>query len=108
MVKTSQHRLKWLKDWRKKNKDKIKIQRRNALLKHRYGITLDDYNKLLEKQNNCCALCKRHKDEFTRSMHVDHDHNTGKIRGILCGHCNSKLGWHENWIKKIENYLRNN
>lgn len=65
---------------------------RRANLKHFFGITLEEYNEMLESQNGLCAICQRHHTEFKRNLAVDHDHHTGKIRGLLCGSCNSGLG----------------
>ena len=62
------------KRWRKNNPDK----RKNNNLKSKYGISLEDYNVLLESQKNVCAICKR--DNF-RSMVVDHCHLSSKVRG---------------------------
>ncbi len=55
-----------------------------------YGLTIDDFNQILAKQNNCCAICEI---EFTstRFRHVDHCHKTNKVRGILCHSCNTSL-----------------
>ena len=66
-----------------KNKDKQ--------LRKKYGISLDDYNQKLKLQNNSCALCEKHKDYFTRSLHVDHNHKTGQVRGLVCFYCNFQL-----------------
>jgi formate dehydrogenase maturation protein FdhE len=60
-------------------------------LKRLYGITLDDYNRMAVEQGNLCALCGDAPDT-ERRMHVDHDHVTGKIRALLCHHCNLLLG----------------
>ncbi len=64
----------------------------NYNLKHRYGITLKDYEFLYEKQKGCCAICGRHSSEFKRRLAVDHNHKTGKVRGLLCVNCNRFLG----------------
>ena len=74
------------KIWRANNPDKI----RNKNYKDRYGITLDDYNDMLKKQNNRCHLCGSHNDDT--KLYVDHCHKTGKVRGLLCHHCNTALG----------------
>lgn len=63
----------------------------NKLLKA-YGISLDDYNSLLVEQEGCCAICKRHHSLFMRKLSVDHDHKTGRVRGLLCKDCNTSLG----------------
>lgn len=57
----------------------------------RYGLTEEQYADLLLKQNNRCAICST-PIAAGRHCHVDHDHSTGKVRGVLCGHCNLMLG----------------
>jgi hypothetical protein len=53
----------------------------------RYGLAFSDWNTLFEKQNGVCAVCLRRPVQV-----VDHDHKTGKVRGLLCHGCNSSLG----------------
>jgi hypothetical protein len=65
-------------------------------LRYRYGISLDDYEALLTKQGGVCAICLR-PETATRAgtllrLHVDHDHATRKVRGLLCNRCNRMLG----------------
>ena len=78
---------------------------RNSRLKCEYGITLEDYNKLFDEQNGCCAICGKHQSEFKRPLSVDHDHNTGKVRGLLCTPCNNGLGVYEGWSKQFESEI---
>lgn len=61
---------------------------RDASLLNKYGITLDTYNQLVKDQNDSCAICY----EIPEKLFVDHDHSTGRIRGLLCMKCNSALG----------------
>jgi len=63
----------------------------NAQLRHKFGIDLDGYNKRKRKQKNRCKICGRRNQRKTR-LHVDHNHKTGKIRGLLCFECNAGLG----------------
>ena len=63
---------------------------KNSGFKKNFGITLKEYNVLLEQQKFLCAICKE-KDLKIR-LAVDHDHKTGKIRGLLCSRCNLTLG----------------
>lgn len=72
-------------DFRKRNPSKV----REYWLKHKYGITLSEYNSLLEKQNYVCAICKQKRGAV---LAVDHCHDTGKVRGLLCRLCNTSLG----------------
>ena len=56
---------------------------------YRYGITQEEYDKILKSQNNCCAICKI---EFYKTPHIDHCHETKIVRGLLCSNCNSGIG----------------
>jgi len=60
--------------------------------KLRYGMTFEEYEQMLEKQMNCCAICKATVEENGRLLSVDHDHSNGKVRQILCDRCNRMLG----------------
>lgn len=73
-------------EWSKKNPDKVK----NTSLKKSYKIDLIEYNNMLTKQNNKCAICS--EESAVKCLAVDHDHKTGKIRGLLCNRCNTGLG----------------
>lgn len=59
----------------------------------RYGISLENYLLLLLEQKGCCKICKKHRTEFNVELAVDHDHETGRIRGLLCFKCNVGLGY---------------
>lgn len=75
-----------------------KIARKKFELKQ-YGITVDDYNRIFAEQNGVCAICGRHQFEFKRSLAVDHNRETGEVRGLLCFNCNIKLGYLEKMEK---------
>lgn len=85
---------------------------RNTKLKQQYGITLEEYEKLLESQGGKCAICPTVLDssQSTTIPHVDHVHNqTGRIRGLLCLRCNLGLGsFRDNpqLLKRAVDYLR--
>lgn len=67
---------------------------RGVTLKMRYGITLEDFNAILEAQNNTCAICLTpYSEETSKRFCVDHNHRTGQVRGILCKNCNLALGF---------------
>jgi len=72
--------------WRARNPNRTK----DTCLRRKYGITFDDYTLMLQEQSNCCAICKGLAGQ--RGFVVDHDHETGKVRGLLCTTCNLMLG----------------
>ena len=80
------------RNWLRKNPEG---KRRYNLL-YRFKLTLDQYNALLQKQREVCCICKQpekiKKRDKIIALTVDHDHNTGKIRGLLCSRCNVALG----------------
>lgn len=80
--------------------------RRNQL-KSKFNITPEDYDRMLEDQGGRCAICKRHWSTLNRRLGIDHNHETGQIRGLLCAGCNTRLGGSEGerWIEKAAIYL---
>jgi hypothetical protein len=91
--------------WYYNNPEKAKTQRLR-----RYGITLDDYNSMREKQNYSCGVCGRHEEDIEQgraissstSLQVDHCHSTSKIRGLLCTNCNTLLGKAKDDVSVLE------
>lgn len=63
--------------------------RKRWALKKRYGITLEKYNEMMERCGGRCEVCQRD----TKRLHVDHDHTTGFVRGLLCQGCNFSIGY---------------
>lgn len=74
------------KIYRQINKEKV----REYQLQYKFKITLEEYNRKLLEQNGVCAICK--KTEKKKQLAVDHCHTTGRVRGLLCSHCNQALG----------------
>ena len=75
-------------------------------LKQKYGISLAEYNQMLEDQEGVCAVCKRFsvdRSDTHKRMPVDHCHTTGKVRAILCNRCNLILGKAEDSIELLNN-----
>jgi Recombination endonuclease VII len=75
-------------------------------LYHKYGIAEADYNDMFDRQRGVCAICKQPPNK--RALHVDHDHVTGQIRGLLCTRCNNSLERLEKfpgWATSAEHYL---
>jgi hypothetical protein len=73
------------------------------------NMTYDKYLLMLKKQNYCCDICGIHQDKLKRNLDVDHNHNTGNVRGLLCTPCNSGIGKLKdsiNMLEKAINYLK--
>lgn len=64
---------------------------RDAHLRRSLGIGLETYTKLRDSQGNRCAICL-HEPEDGQRLHVDHDHTSGRVRGLLCVRCNNAIG----------------
>jgi hypothetical protein len=64
---------------------------RKSHLKRKYGLTPDDYDAMLAAQRGGCAICGAPAPEG-QSLHVDHCHDSGAVRGLLCFRCNAGLG----------------
>ena len=81
---------------------------RGKELKRLYNMSLYDYNRLLKEQDGKCAICKTENAHTTRAnhFHVDHCHETGRIRGLLCHHCNHLLGHAKDNIQILLNTIR--
>lgn len=77
--------------WKEANEEKYKATDRRGHLRRTYGISLEQYEELLDKQNGSCFVCERPQHMFNLKLAVDHDHKTGEIRGLLCSHCNQKI-----------------
>jgi ribonuclease PH len=80
-------------------------------MKTTYGITEGQYNRLLRAQGNKCVICSiDHLDETGRRLQIDHNHTTGKVRGLLCLRCNLAIGQFSESIDLLLSaiqYLRN-
>ena len=84
-----------MKDIRDEHLSGAKRRRKNNYLKSIYGVGIDVYERLMEKQGGLCAICRRPPEgtnSRTKSLHLDHSHATGNIRGLLCHQCNLGLG----------------
>jgi hypothetical protein len=96
----------------KRNADPSRIRRtatEEKIIQKKYGITEDDYQKLLEQQNGVCAICLRHQRK--QRLSIDHSHRTGRVRGLLCTRCNRNIGrFFDSWqmLQRAADYLKAN
>lgn len=97
--------LEYQREWRQRNREKARAackrwmdanpdKVREGHLRRKYGMSLADYDTMLAAQGGCCALCLSDRPGGRAStFHVDHDHDTGRVRGLLCHNCNRGLGY---------------
>jgi len=93
------HRKKILKKERTKHQTKKgKLNRWAIRLKHLWGMSVKEYEEIYNKQKGVCAICNKEEivvDRFgnIKRLSIDHNHKTGKMRKLLCDHCNRGLGY---------------
>lgn len=82
---------------------------RSHHLMKKYGLTLEDYSTMLANQNGVCAICKCERPKGCRmkgsNLFVDHDHKTGRVRGLLCAPCNTHISTLDEYKDEVEAYL---
>jgi len=102
------------REWGKTETGKESRKRTN--LKKRYNMSVDKYEKILDAQNYVCKICgkretDKHQNGEYKDLSIDHNHNTGKIRGLLCQKCNRGLGSFDDdpiLLKKAAKYIEDN
>lgn len=113
------NKLKRTREWKLRNTDKIikhnetkkdKLYHRkdkyvDSQLRRSYNITLVEYNTMLEKQDHRCAACGLHENDTRRRLCVDHNHDTGEIRGLLCDRCNMALGLLDDDVLRLQHLV---
>jgi hypothetical protein len=94
----------YIKKDRQAHPEKYKQKNLKAKLKYFYDLTFEQYQQMLKDQNGLCLGCG--KSPKSIRLNVDHDHETGKVRGLLCTNCNSALGAISDNIEVLENLIR--
>ena len=112
--KSKENHRKWCKDQYYNNlqyKERLNFENRKNRYLSKYGITIQQYCVMLEKQNYLCKICKNPEKKVDYNsrkvveLSIDHCHKTGKVRGLLCYHCNLSLGKYEKYKDMFEEYL---
>lgn len=104
--------LAYNKQYRKDNKEKLKDYLKKYNQEYgikQYGITPEEYQEMLERQGGVCAVCGGLSNR--KRLFIDHDHKTGRVRGLLCHKCNSGLGLLRDSLEivyKLASYLKGN
>lgn len=97
------------KVWRQENKERLAQKNWEYRLMKDYGLTGEQYGQMFIEQCGNCAICGRNQSEFDYKLAVDHCHETGKVRGLLCRPCNQALGLLQEKaeiVSKAADYLR--
>jgi hypothetical protein len=89
------------KRWHAANREHVKKRMRRDLLRREYGLTEEAFQVLVEVQNNKCAICRQDLGEGMNRC-VDHDHVTGRVRGLLCRTCNLGLGYFKDSVQNLQ------
>ena len=95
-------------NWYQANKDRLIPRMRKTAYARRYKFTVEEYEILLAEQGNGCAICKAITGSNGKRLSVDHNHQTGVVRGLLCDDCNIGLGKFKDnpsLLAKAINYL---
>lgn len=100
------------REYRKAFPEKFRKSNQKTKLKANYNLTLEDYDRMLKEQDFVCAICGNpesvNKNGRTYDLCVDHNHETGEVRGLLCRNCNSGIGLlkdNSETLVKALNYL---
>jgi|688.fasta_scaffold316902_2 hypothetical protein len=107
----SEYRKEVYKKKKEKNPELLRDEARFRMTKRVYGLTKEQYYIMLSNQNNRCKICNKILDPASKFTHIDHCHQTSKVRGILCGSCNNGLGMFKDNIQNLYsaiNYLQQN
>ncbi len=95
-----------LKKWQVANSERRKAKQWALNLKNKYSLGPGDLNRMFRTQDYKCAICGKHSSQHgPAGLMVDHNHTTNKVRGLLCGGCNPRLGWYENNKEAIQDYI---
>lgn len=94
------------KRWRDANPGAHRLAYVKGHVRRKYGLSWEDYTRLFDRQKGECALCQSGHDLLeVGGLCVDHDHDTGKVRGLLCKGCNSALGALGDSVRAIRHVL---
>lgn len=91
--------------WLEKKRQEDPDWQRRKHLKLNWGLTIADYDEMLENQNGQCAICGT-EDFGSKRGAVDHNHKTGEIRGILCSKCNQGLGLFNDDVESLNSAIQ--
>ncbi len=88
------------------SKEEVRRRDRARQRRRAYAISDEFYEDMKARQNNCCDICGKHASENKQALAIDHCHDTGKIRGLLCSTCNLALGYLNDNINLFANAIK--
>ena len=91
--------------WAAANPERHRFTQKRSRLMRKYGLSFEEYTALLARQEDRCAICRTDVTEPFPSFVVDHDHATGRVRGLLCNQCNLGLGHFDDDVARIRSAL---
>jgi hypothetical protein len=100
-------RRKYVRTYRERHPERVKEQYRKQGYRKKYGMTVEQYEAILESQHGVCAICRN--PESGRALAVDHDHTSGGVRSLLCSKCNTAIGLLQDspeLADRVADYLR--
>ena len=94
----------YYKEWKERDLEGYALRKRASNLRVKFGISLEQYEAAREAQNGGCAICGYYHEG--RALAVDHDHETGALRGLLCDWCNTALGKFTDNVGTLQRAIR--
>lgn len=92
------------KSWVRENPIRSKLLNKSSYIRRKYGLTLEQFETMLQQQNNKCLICGE-PESIDRALAIDHCHHTGKVRGLLCNRCNHTIGLVEDSIEILQSAI---
>jgi DNA repair exonuclease SbcCD ATPase subunit len=100
------HKEHWaIPEYREREAARRKLTQRKTGIKYRYGLTIEDFFNLYKAQDGACPICGEPLNQESKTTVVDHDHVTGKIRGVVHHKCNTAIGYVERFRDRLQAIL---
>lgn len=103
-IKNKEKYIKNQAEYKKNNIEKYKLYHNKYVMNKRFGISIETYTEMFNRQNGVCAICNL-KEKSSKRMAIDHCHKTGKIRGLLCSWCNRAIGLLKDDVNLLKNSI---
>ena len=102
-LRTRDKRIEYTKRYSREHRKELNLRNRKRVLKKYYGLSVEDYQVKFDNQKGLCAICGNSQ---IKNLVVDHNHQTGKVRGLLCRSCNLALGNLKESLKSAEGLVK--